>query len=152
MTQRQGPGCGGRWLGVRVRHDARALTPGTHGHDRHCWDMGWIEDLLLVLLGRSGAERLARRANDATEEVVLRLHETIRHLEGGVDDLLPFRRLLAVQWKRLVDALGELADGLKGGLLAALDQLENLLGQLCGLVGDRHLNPCKAWRGTSDPT
>src|SRR5512144_1404366 len=110
MTQRQGPGCGGRWLGVRGRHDARALTPGTHGHDRHCWDMGWIEDLLLVLLGRAGAQRLARRANDAAQEIVLRLHEAIRHLERGVDDLLPFRRPLAVQREQLVNGLGELAD------------------------------------------
>src|SRR5512144_1380589 len=102
---------------------------------------GWIEDLLLVLLGRPGAERLAGRADDAAEEVVLRLHEAIRHLEAGVDDLLPFRRSLAVRRERLVDGLGELADGLERGLLAALDRLEHLLGQLRGLVGDRHLNP-----------
>ena len=57
---------------------------------------------------------------------------SLRHLERGVDDLLPPGRVLAMRWQRLIDGHHELAHCLDRALLAALDLLEHLFGQLGG--------------------
>ncbi len=65
------------------------------------------------------------------DEVVLCVDQPVGHLQGGVDDLLPPGRALAVwqRWQRLVDGVDERAHRLDRGPLTLLKGIEYLFGQ-----------------------
>src|ERR1035437_2074623 len=76
------------------------------------------------------AQRVPGALHDVTKEVVLRVDQSVSHLNRAVDDFLPPGRTLAECRQYLVDGVDELAHRLDRSPLRRLARLERLVGEL----------------------